>query len=87
MEVKNIHEHASWYTSYMHGEDQGRTLIECQTKKIKQLSELIEKISGEIELAEHPKLYDERMILDSIKALIEQTGEIEHVRGFFKWVG
>jgi len=87
MEIKNIHEHASWYASYMHGEDQGRTLIECQSKKIKQLTELIEKISGEIELTEQPQIYDERIVLDSIKAMIEQIGEVEHSRGVFKWVG
>lgn len=71
----------------MYGENQGRALIECQSKKIKQLTELIEKISGEIELTEQPQIYDERIVLDSIKAMIEQIGEVEHSRGFFKWVG
>ena len=56
-------------------------------KKIKQLTELVEKISGEIELTEQPQIYDERIVLDSIKAMIEQIGEVEHSRGFFKWVG
>jgi len=86
MEIKNIHKHAGWYASYENA-GQGKALIECQAKKIKQLTELIEKISGEIELTEHPKEYNERIVLDSIKVLIDQTGEIEHSVGYFKWVG
>lgn len=87
MEIKNIHKHAAWYSSYMNGQEQGQALIECQAKKIKQLTELVEKISGEIELAEQPKEHEEIFVLDSIRALIEQAGEIEHTKGHFKWVG
>ena len=87
MEIKNIHEYAGWYASYMNDAPQGKALIKCQAKKIKQLTELIEKISGEIELTEQPKEYDERIVLDSIKSLIEQVDEVEHKEAFFKWVG
>lgn len=87
MEIKNIHEHAGWYASYMHGQEQGEALIRCQAKKIKKLTELIEKISGEIELTEQPKEYNERIVLDSIKALIDQNKEVEFTKGYFKWVG
>ena len=45
MEVRNIHEYAGWYASYMKA-DQSIALVECQTKKIKQLTKLIETISG-----------------------------------------
>ena len=87
MEIKNIHEHAGWFSSYLDDLLQGKALIECQIKKIKQLTELIENIKGEIELTESPKEYDEKVILSSIKALIEQVGEVEHTSGYFKWVG
>ena len=92
MQVKNIHEHASWFASYMNAPDggndaQGEALVECQIKKIKQLTELIENIKGEMELAENPKEYSEKTILKSIKAMIEQIEEVEHTSGFFKWIG
>lgn len=92
MEVKNIHEHAGWFASYMNAADggrdaQGEALVKCQMKKIIQLNELIETIKGEIELADKPKEHSERLILDSIKALLEQTTEVEHTSGYFKWVG
>ena len=53
MNIKNIHEHAGWFASYMNASDggndaQGEALVECQIKKIKQLTELIENIKGEI---------------------------------------
>ena len=87
METRNIHEYAGWYASYMYGQEQGEALIRCQTKKIKQLKELIEKISGEIELTEKPKECGERPVLESIKALIKQVNEVEHTTGYFKWFG
>lgn len=86
MEIKNIHKHAGWYASYEKSE-QGKALIECQAKKINQLTELLEKISGDIELTEQPVECDAQTILDSIKKLIDQTGEIEYSVGFFKWIG
>ena len=66
---------------------QGRALVECQAKKIKQLSELLKKIEGEIELTEDTKEYNEKIILQSIKTLISQVGEVEASCGHFKWVG
>ena len=92
MEVRDIHKHSGWFSSYMYAEDggndaQGRALVECQAKKIKQLSELIEAIEGEIELAEEPKEYDEKIIIQSIKTLINQIGGVESTYGNYKWVG
>ncbi len=92
MEIKNIHNHAGWFASYMNAPDggndpQGEALVKCQIKKIKQLAELIENIKGEIELADNPKEHCEGAILSSIKVMIEQTKEIEHISGSFKWVG
>ena len=92
MEIRDIHKHASWFASYMYASDggndaQGKALIECQAKKIKQLSELLEKIEGEIELTEDPKECDEKIIIQSIKTLINQIGEVESTCGYFKWVG
>ena len=92
MEIKNIHKHAGWFASYMNAVDggsdaQGEALVKCQMKKIKQLAGLIENIKGEIELAENPKEYNEKTVLDSIKALIEQVGKVEHTSGFFRWEG
>ena len=85
MEVRNL-KMAGWYASYMR-EEQGQALIECQEKKIKQLTELIENIKGEIELAKEPKEYSAEIVLSLIEALIDQTKEVEHIRGYFKWVG
>lgn len=92
MEIKNIHQHAGWFASYMNAPDggndaQGQALVECQSKKIKQLTELVETIKGEIELTEDPKEYNAETILESIKALIEKVGEVEHVSGHYKWIG
>lgn len=92
MEIKNIHKHAGWFASYMNASDggndaQGEALVKCQIKKIKQLTELIENIKGEIELTENPKEYSEKTVLNSIKAMIEQTKEVEHTSGYYKWIG
>ena len=92
MEIRNIHKHSGWFSSYMYavngGSDaQGRALVECQAKKIKQLTELIENIKGEIELTEDPKECDEKIIIQSIKTLINQIGEVESTYSFYKWVG
>jgi len=92
MEIKNIHQHAGWFASYMNAPDggsdaQGQALVECQIKKIKQLTELVETISGEIELFDEPKEYSAETILESIRSLIEQVKEVEHVSGYYKWVG
>ena len=92
MEVRNIHEHAGWFASYMNAPDggndpQGEALVRCQIKKIKQLTELIENIKGEIELCENPNEYSEKTVLNSIKVMIEQIQEVEHTSGYFKWVG
>ena len=92
MEIRDIHKHASWFASYMYASDggndaQGKALVECQAKKIKQLTELIETIEGEIELTENPKEYDEKLIISSIKTLINQIEEVEASYGSYKWVG
>ena len=92
MEIRDIHKHDSWFASYMYASDggndaQGKALVECQAKKIKQLTELIETIEGEIELTENPKEYDEKLIISSIKTLINQIEEVEASYGSYKWVG
>jgi hypothetical protein len=92
MDVKNIHEHAGWFASYMNAPDggndaQGQALVMCQSKKIKQLTDLINTIKGEIELAEKPKEYSAEIVLESIKTLINQTEPVEVKVGYFKWVG
>jgi chaperonin cofactor prefoldin len=86
MEVRNIHEYAGWYASYM-DHSQGKALVLCQKKKIEKLTKLIETVNSEIELAEEPKEYNAEMILQSIKALINQSQEVEHTEGYFKWEG
>ena len=92
MEIRNIHQHAGWFASYMNAPDggndaQGQALVECQAKKIKQLTELVETIKDEIELTDEPKEYNVETILESIKSLIEKVGEVEHVSGHYKWIG
>ena len=88
MEIKNIHTHAGWFASYMNAPDggndaQGQALVRCQMLKIKQLTDLIENIKGEIELEE----YSDKVILESIKAMIEQPLSVEFSCGYFKWIG
>ena len=92
MEIKNIHEHAGWFASYMNAPDggndaQGEALVKCQAKKIKKLELLIKYIKGEIELAQYPKEYDAEKILSSILAMTEQDLSVEHTSGYFKWIG
>lgn len=86
MEIRDIHKHAGWFASYIDTK-QGKALVDCQSKKIKQLTELLEKIEGEIELTEEPTDYDEKIVLKSIKALIQQVYEVESVCGNYKWIG
>lgn len=92
MEIKNIHEHAGWFASYMNAPDagndaQGKALVECQSKKIQQLLEILQKVKGEIELAEDPKEVDAEIVLQSIKDLITDVPKVEHTEGYFKWEG
>jgi hypothetical protein len=86
MEIRNIHEDSGWYASYERSE-QGVALIRCQELKIKQLSDLIKTISGEIELCENPKEFNPETVVASIKALIEKIPEVSFTNGYFKWVG
>lgn len=86
MEIRDIHKDYTWFASYMDTK-QGKALVDCQAKKIKQLTKLLEKIECEIELTEEPKEYDEKIILQSIKALIQQVEEVESVCGNYKWIG
>lgn len=46
-------------------------------KEIEKLNSLIETIEGEIELADEPKEYSERIVLDSIRELIAQSKSIK----------
>lgn len=85
MITENIHKKAGWYASYM--SPQGKALIECQSKKIKQLTDLIEILKGEVELCDDPKEYDEKIVLASVKALITNIPEVEHKEEYFKWIG
>jgi len=86
MEIQIIQKKAGWYASYMDNE-QGKALVECQLKKIEQLEKVIETIKGEIELTKEPKEYGCEIALNSIEALVNQIGEVEHTEGYFKWVG
>ena len=92
MEIKNIHQHAEWFASYMNAPDggsdaQGEALVKCQIKKIQQLNLLLDTIIGEIELTENPQEYSAEMVLESIKTLIENREEIEYTSGSYKWIG
>lgn len=86
MEIKNIHQHAGWFASYMSSE-QGQALVRCQMKKIEQLNKLIHTIQGEIELHDDPKEYDAETIIESIRCLIEQKTDVEVTVGYYKWIG
>jgi len=83
MEVKNAGTHAGWFSSYMDN-DQGVALIECLQNKIQQQKDLLERITGEIELAERPKEESSATVLYSIKAMIEQKEEVSAERGYFR---
>lgn len=86
MEVKNIHKDSGWYASY-EKTDQGKSLILCQKLKIKQLTDVIDIIMGEIELTENPQEFSHEEIIHSIKTLIDQIPEVSYTEGYFKWVG
>jgi hypothetical protein len=47
-------------------------IILSQQSKIKELTNLIDTISGEIELTEYPQYTTHEMVLSSIKDLIKQ---------------
>lgn len=83
MEIKNIHKDADWYASYMDSL-QGRALIKCQSLKIKQLENLIDVITGELELR---GLASDELVLDSIESLLSQQTPVEVTKGCFKWEG
>ena len=85
METRNAKEYASWYASYM-DDDQGKSLIECLSLKVKQQEDLINRLSGEIELSENPKEETAETIINSLKGIIEQKEEIKVTRGYFSWV-
>ena len=92
MEIRNIHQHANWFASYMNAPDggsdaQGEALVKCQILKIQQLNNLIESIIGEIELTKDPKEYSAEIVLESIENMIQNLKEVEHASGYFKWVG
>ena len=91
-DIKNIHEDASWFASYMNAPDgtqdaQGHALVRCQMEKIKQLTEVIENIKGEIELSKNPREFNNDIVLESIDALVNQIKEVSFTDGHFKWIG
>lgn len=86
MDTKNIHLDALWYSSY-ESSDQGKALIICQQKKIQQLVLFLENIKGEIEMTEDPREISCAQAIESIKALINNIPKVEHIEGYFKWVG
>lgn len=81
MEVRNLKEHTGWYASYMDDDKQAKALIICQQKKIEKLEKLLKKIKGEIELSKKPKEYQ------SVSELLNQNTDVEHIEGYFKWIG
>lgn len=85
MEIKNIHKHAGWYASY--SEDQGKALILCQQSKIKQLQDILNKISIDLELRDNPRADSDSNILNSIEHLVSNIKTISHTENFFKWEG
>ena len=84
MEVRNAKEYAGWYASY--ADAQGEALIECLRLKVLQQEDLINRISGEIELSESPKEEAVETVINSIKSMVEQKEEIKVTRGYFGWV-
>ena len=86
MEIKNIHEDADWYASY-EGTEQGSALILCQQLKIKQLTDIIKRIQGEIELTESPQEYSHEAVIQSIKGLVDNIPKVSYTKGFFRWEG
>ena len=84
MEVRNAKKYAEWYASY--ADAQGEALIECLRLKVLQQEDLINRISGEIELSETPEEETVETILNSVKSMIEQKEEIKVTRGEFGWV-
>ena len=86
MEVKNIHEDAGWYASYENSE-QGAALILCQQLKIKQLTDDVKIIQGEIELTENPQEYSHEVVIQSIKGLVDNIPTVSYTKGYFKWEG
>lgn len=92
METKDIHKHAGWFASYMYAEDggndrQGQALVYCQSLKIQQLMDLIENVKGEIELADDPKEYSEKVVLESIREMLINIPEVSYAVGSYKWIG
>lgn len=86
MEIRNIHNDADWAASYEKS-DQIAALIKCQKLKIKQLTDIINTIQGELELCEEPKEYSFETIINSIKVLANKIPEVSFTKGYFKWEG
>lgn len=84
-EIKNINTHARWLASYQ--EEQTRALIYCQEKKIKQLTDVIEKIKCDLDLRIDPRQESNDIILESIEALVSDIPEVKHIEGYFIWEG
>lgn len=86
MEIKNIHKQTDWYASHEKSE-QGAALILCQQLKIKQLSDVIKIIEGEIELTENLQEFSHEAVIRSIKELIKTIPNVSYTKGYFKWEG
>lgn len=84
MESRNARKHAKWYASYM-SDDQGVALINCMLSKIESLENLLDLISGEIELSESPPEENQEVVLNSIKCMIKQKVEVSEKVGFYEW--
>jgi len=79
MEIKTLKD-TGWFISYMDS-DQGKALVLCQQKKIKQLEEMLEAIQGETEITE----YSPEVMLKSIYAMIDNLEPVESTVGAFTW--
>lgn len=83
-EIRKVRESATWYSSYM-DDEQGRSLVSCMYKKIKQFDELIETVLAEIELAEEPKEVSEDVLIQSIKQMLQGIPTISEKDGYYVW--
>lgn len=84
MDSRDAIEYSSWLMSYTDSE-QTKVLIDCLLSKVTQQQELLETVLGEIELNTSPIEEPAEVLLQSIKALIEQEPEVRKTKGYFEW--
>ena len=82
MEIKNIHEHAGWYASYMEDE-QGRALVEALKSKVEGLEDLIERVVLELDDEDFPP----SVRIASAIQMFQNKPEVDIQVGSFKWKG